>query len=267
LHLDAVKEATFMSLLGNVRQTLGEAAATALDVGQNLSVQAQTQFNIKKLQIEHGKRLHELGVKTYEWYKTGSLVVTGQVPHEVRDLCHQLDGVQHQLEDEERKLEEMKQQAALRGAGGTPDAIGASQNSEAATMATAATNGTAEVWKSPTSHEINSAGVGITGSGSAASSHAASAPAASRGPGWTPPASTYAMTPGPDMPPTPMPPSPGPDMPRTPSEDPNSPLLPPAPPTGPGMPGVPVNPDLPPTMPPPGPPLGPMPGGPGVPTM
>jgi hypothetical protein len=261
------KEAVFMSLLGNVRQTLGEAAATALDVGQNLSAQAQAQLNIKKLQLDQAKRLHELGAKTYEWYKTGSLVVSGQVPHDVRDLCHQLDGIQHQLDDEQHKLEEMKQQAAIRGAAGTEDTMSAPQSDSElpAIGMTSGSNNVSGVSGNATSYEVYDTSGGApyppsapyppvtpTAYGAAGSS----VPPAS--------ASTYAMTPGPDVSPIPAPPGPGPDLPRTPSESPVSPTLPPVPPSGPG---IPSNPDLPPTMPPPGPPSGRMPGGPSGPTM
>jgi hypothetical protein len=107
-----------MSLLDHVRQTLGEAAASARDMGQNLGAQAQTQLNIKKLQLEQTKKLHQLGVQTHAWHRVGRLVVTGEVPREVLDLCHQLDDLSNRLALEEANLQEAKRQAELRAAKG-----------------------------------------------------------------------------------------------------------------------------------------------------
>ena len=117
-----------MSLFDDVRQTLentakraatraGEAANTAREVGQNLGAQAQAQLNIKKLQVEHAKNLRDLGDKTYAWYQTGQLIVTGPVPDEVRDLCALLDTSSTRLRAEEAKLEDARRQAEARGKG------------------------------------------------------------------------------------------------------------------------------------------------------
>ena len=103
-----------MSLIDNVRQTLGEAASTAREVGQNLGSQAQAQINIKKMQLEHTKKLRDLGEKTYEWHRSGQMVVTGEVPFEVRALCIELDDSSTRLRLEEAKLEEARLQAAAR---------------------------------------------------------------------------------------------------------------------------------------------------------
>ena len=107
-----------MSLLDHVRQTLGDAAASAKDLGQNLGAQAQTQLNIKKLQLEQTKKLHQLGVQTHAWHRAGRLVATGEVPREVLDLCHQLDDVSNRLAVEEANLQEAKRQAELRASKG-----------------------------------------------------------------------------------------------------------------------------------------------------
>lgn len=117
-----------MSLFDNVRQTLehtakraakhaGEAATTAREVGQNLSAQAQAQLNIKKLQAEHAKILRELGEKTYAWYQSGQLIVSGPVPDEVRDLFAVLDDSSTRLRAEEARLEDARRQAEMRGKG------------------------------------------------------------------------------------------------------------------------------------------------------
>jgi len=105
-----------MSLLDNVRQTLGNAASSALEAGQNLGAQAQTQIQIKRLQVEHAKKLHQLGVKTYEWHKSGNLVAAGPVPREIHDTCHALDDISRNLDEQNRKLEEARREAELRAA-------------------------------------------------------------------------------------------------------------------------------------------------------
>jgi uncharacterized protein YukE len=110
-----------MSLLDNVRQTLGDAAATARDVGQNLSAQAQAQINIKRLQIELAKKMHELGNKTYDWHKSGNLMATGTVPRDVTDICHAVDDLNRQIAHEEMNLEQAKREAELRGNRPAPD--------------------------------------------------------------------------------------------------------------------------------------------------
>ncbi len=103
-----------MSLLDNVRQTLGDAANTAREVGQNLGAQAQSQLNIKKMQLDQAKKLRDLGEKTFAWYQSGQLIVSGNVPADVQQLCREVDESSTQLRLEEAKLEEFKQQAAQR---------------------------------------------------------------------------------------------------------------------------------------------------------
>lgn len=100
-----------MSLLDQVKQTLGEAAANARDAGQNLGAQAAAQLAIKRLQMETSKKTRELGARVYEWHQSGTLVATGTVPREVSDLCHTLDDLNGQLKTEEEKLEAAKQEA------------------------------------------------------------------------------------------------------------------------------------------------------------
>lgn len=100
-----------MSLLDQVRHTLGEAAANARDAGQNLGAQASAQLAIKRLQLETAKKTRDLGARVYEWHQSGTLVATGTVPRDVSDLCHTLDDLHGQLKTEEEKLEAAKQEA------------------------------------------------------------------------------------------------------------------------------------------------------------
>lgn len=103
-----------MNLLDQVRQTLGEAASNAREVGQNLGAQAQAQLQIKKLQLEHAKKLRDLGEKTYAWYQSGQMIVTGQVPADVRQLCSEIDESSTRLHLEKARLEDARQQASAR---------------------------------------------------------------------------------------------------------------------------------------------------------
>jgi hypothetical protein len=105
---------TTMSLLDDLKATIGDAASTARDVGQTLGAQAQAQLAIKKLQLEQARKYHELGTRTHEWHKAGNLVAAGPVPRDVQELCLELDDINGQLDDQTLKLEEAKRQAELR---------------------------------------------------------------------------------------------------------------------------------------------------------
>jgi hypothetical protein len=105
---------TPMSLLDDLKQTVSGAASTARDVGQTLGAQAQAQLAIKRLQLEQARKYHELGTRTHEWHKAGTLIAAGPVPREVQELCLQLDDINRQLDDQTLKLEEAKRQAELR---------------------------------------------------------------------------------------------------------------------------------------------------------
>lgn len=100
-----------MSLLDNVRQTLTDAAESAVEKGQNLGDQARLQVAIKKLQLERAKRTHELGTRTFDWYQSGSLTVGGIVPPDVTTMCHQLADVQRQMDEMQRQMEEARLRA------------------------------------------------------------------------------------------------------------------------------------------------------------
>lgn len=105
-----------MSLLDNVRQSLEGAASNALEVGQNLGAQAQAQLNIKKLQLDHAKKLHQLGIKTYDWHKAGTMSTAGTVPREIHDLCHALDDLNLQIAEQQQKIETARLEAEARAA-------------------------------------------------------------------------------------------------------------------------------------------------------
>jgi hypothetical protein len=97
----------------NVGQTLTDVAGRVVEQGQNLGNQAQLQLALKRLQVEHAKRVHELGKRTYEWYKTGTLVVTGHVPAEITQLCVQLDELTRQTQETQAKLDEVRAMAQM----------------------------------------------------------------------------------------------------------------------------------------------------------
>jgi hypothetical protein len=106
----------------NVGQTLTDVAGRVVEQGQNLGNQAQLQLALKKLQVEQAKRIHELGKRTYEWYQTGTLVVTGHVPADITQLCVQLDDLRRQTEETQSKLDEARAMAQMSNppAGVTP---------------------------------------------------------------------------------------------------------------------------------------------------
>lgn len=100
-----------MSLLDNFRQTITDVAGTVVEQSRQLSSQTQLQLQIKKLQLERAKRIHELGKQTFSWYQSGQLSVSGPVPSDVVDVCRQLEDVERQLTAAEAELEEIGRQA------------------------------------------------------------------------------------------------------------------------------------------------------------
>lgn len=112
----------FDDLRRNVGQTITDVAGRVVEQGQNLGNQAQLQLALKKLQVEQAKRIHELGKRTYEWYQTGTLVVTGHVPADITQLCVQLDDLQRQTQETQSKLDEVRAMAQMQNqpAGVTP---------------------------------------------------------------------------------------------------------------------------------------------------
>jgi len=111
----------------NVGQTLTDVAGRVVEQSQNLGNQAQLQLALKKLQVEHAKRVHELGKRTYEWYQTGTLVVTGHVPAEITQLCVQLDDLTRQTQETQSKLDEARAMAQMQNQpGGAAPSVGTS---------------------------------------------------------------------------------------------------------------------------------------------
>lgn len=95
----------------DIKRTLTDLADRVMEGGKQLSTQAQLQVQLKKLQVEHARRIHELGKQTYDWYRTGTMIVSGPVPHEVSRLCAELDEAQAKIRETERQIEEAKAQA------------------------------------------------------------------------------------------------------------------------------------------------------------
>jgi len=113
----------FDDIRRNVGQTITDVAGKVVEQSQNLGNQAQLQLALKKLQVEQAKRIHELGKRTYEWYQSGSLVVTGHVPPDITQLCSQLDELQRQTSETQGKLDDLRAMAQAPGPGagdGTP---------------------------------------------------------------------------------------------------------------------------------------------------
>ncbi len=100
-----------MSLLDNMRQTLNDVAGNVVEQGRQITAQTQLQVAVKKMQLERARRIHELGKQTFDWYRNGQLVVSGQVPADVADLCHQLEDLERELADAQRELDALAESA------------------------------------------------------------------------------------------------------------------------------------------------------------
>jgi hypothetical protein len=100
----------------DIKQTVVEVAGKVLERGQQLGKEAQLQMQIKKLQVEHARKIHELGKRTYSWYQSGTMIVSGPVPAEVSELCAQLDATGQSITATQAEIEalrELARQAAL----------------------------------------------------------------------------------------------------------------------------------------------------------
>ncbi|HEX8552802.1 MAG TPA: hypothetical protein VF681_14740 [Abditibacteriaceae bacterium] len=234
-----------MSLFDQVRQTLGDAANTARDVGQNLGAQAAAQLALKKLQLEAGRKTHELGARVYEWHRSGTLVATGAVPREVSDLCHSLDDINRQIGEENAKLEAAKREAELRAAQAKAPTTSSITIQEASPPVTPQTS--TEKITAPLSPLAASSGDTMTTPQTTAIQPHITALGPSI-PGPTNPGLPSMPQPGlptptsnPDMPSVPIP-VPGGDLPTpgTPAHQTPSPDMPPSGPTTPTMPGQPL---------------------------
>ena len=95
----------------DIKRTFSDFADKVMDSGKQIGAQAQLQVQLKKLQVEHARRIHELGKHTYDWYRTGTMIVSGPVPHDVSSICSELDKVKDQITETEREIEEARTQA------------------------------------------------------------------------------------------------------------------------------------------------------------
>ena len=94
----------------DLKRTINDFADKMKEGGKQLGNQAQLQVQLKKLQVEHARRIHELGKHTYDWYRAGNMIVSGPVPPDVSRLCAELDDIQTQTRETERQIEESKVQ-------------------------------------------------------------------------------------------------------------------------------------------------------------
>jgi hypothetical protein len=95
----------------DIKRSISDLADRVLEGSKQIGTQAQLQVQLRKQQVEYERRIHELGKKSYDWYRTGTMIVTGPVPPEVSNLCAELDGVQAKIRDTERLIEEAKAQS------------------------------------------------------------------------------------------------------------------------------------------------------------
>ena len=99
----------------DIKRTFSDFADKVMDSGKQIGAQAQLQVQLKKLQVEHARRIHELGKHTYDWYRTGTMIVSGPVPHDVANICSELDKVKTKIVETEREIEEAKTQSTPPG--------------------------------------------------------------------------------------------------------------------------------------------------------
>ncbi len=94
----------------DLKRTINDFADKVKEGGKQIGTQAQLQVQLKKLQVEHARRIHELGKHTYDWYRAGTMIVSGPVPPDVSRLCAELDDIQFKTRETERQIEEAKAQ-------------------------------------------------------------------------------------------------------------------------------------------------------------
>jgi cob(I)alamin adenosyltransferase len=95
----------------DIKRTITDIADRMMEGGKQLGTQAQLQVQLRKQQVEYERRIHELGKKSYDWYRAGTMIVSGPVPPEVSALCGELDGVKAKIRETERLIEEAKAQS------------------------------------------------------------------------------------------------------------------------------------------------------------
>lgn len=101
-----------MKIPDDIRRAVTDTAEKVLEKGRQLGEEAGLQVQLKKLQVEKAKKIHELGKRTYEWYQGGNMVVSGPIPHDVVSLCAQLDETQKSMDDTQRQIEDARRAAA-----------------------------------------------------------------------------------------------------------------------------------------------------------
>lgn len=126
-----------MSLLDDMRRTLTDAAGTALEKGQQAADTVRLQAQLKKLQLERARKMHDLGARTYDWFKSGTMIVTGPVPSDVVEVCRALQSVNTQMDETQKQIEEAAHQdPALPDSDATVTVAATSSASPSATTAT-----------------------------------------------------------------------------------------------------------------------------------
>ena len=116
-----------MNIPDDIRRAVTDITDKAVEKGRQIGKEAQLQMQTKSLQVEHAKKIHELGKRTYEWYRSGTMIVSGPIPREVSDVCASLDQTQHKLDATQRELEAARE--AVKHAAIKPGAQNSQTNS------------------------------------------------------------------------------------------------------------------------------------------
>lgn len=112
-----------MKIPGDLRRTITDVTEKVKEKGQQLGKEAQLQLQLKQAQVEHAKKIHQLGKRTYEWYRSGTMIVSGPVPPEVAGLCTELDAVQSRVQSLHKEIDETRQQSSSTDAAATTPAL------------------------------------------------------------------------------------------------------------------------------------------------
>jgi hypothetical protein len=94
-----------MKLPDDLRRTISDVTERVVEKSQQLGKEAQLQVQLKKLQIEHAKKTHQLGKRVYDWHRSGTLIATMPPPTGIQELCTELDATQASIAATQREIE------------------------------------------------------------------------------------------------------------------------------------------------------------------
>jgi hypothetical protein len=97
-----------MKIPEDIRRSVSEAADKVVEMSQQLGKEAQLQVQLKKLQVEQARKIHDLGKRTFQWYRLGTMIVSGPIPPDVVDICATLDATEQQIQATQLEIENVR---------------------------------------------------------------------------------------------------------------------------------------------------------------